>query len=304
LNFRFLLLILSVLSASCVEYAIALEIRWLGVAGLSISDRESTILIDPVFTKPSLNHWFFNSKFRSDPERVRVGLQRAEVRNAKAIFASHCHFDHVVDVARVSEITGAPIHGGVSLQRIASGDPGIHSKFVEIEDRKPVQVGRFKVIPYRREHPPILHLRALKFLPGEVPAGFEFNFYDYHEGEVWGFRVEHPEGNLLVDQSSHFFDRNLEYAGKTDAYFVGVANKESLDALVEGNILRVRSPLVVPMHFDFFLLQSDFLESRSMPGMDLELIRKRLGELSPGTSFLKPFPNRVIQVTKSPATGI
>lgn len=294
---------LLIFSASLVEHAIALEMRWLGVAGLSITDGESTILIDPVFTKPSLNHWLFNSKFRSDPERVRVGLQRAEVRKAHAIFASHCHFDHAVDVARISEITGAPIYGGVSLQRIASADPGIHSKFVEIGDRKSVQVGRFKVISYRRDHPPIFHLRALKFLPGEVPAGFGFNFYDYSEGEVWGFRVEHPEGNLLIDQSSHFFDGNLEYTGKTDAYFVGVANKESLGALVEGNILRVAAPLVVPMHFDFFLLQSDFLESLSMPGMELELIRKRLGELSPQTSFSRPFPNRVIQVKKTPTIG-
>jgi L-ascorbate metabolism protein UlaG (beta-lactamase superfamily) len=293
----------SVLSAGSVGNAGALEVRWLGVAGLSITDGESTILIDPVFTKPSLKHWFFNSRFSSDPERVRVGLQGAEVRNAKAIFASHCHFDHSVDVARVSEITGGVIYGGMSLKRITSADSSVRSRFSEIRDRESVSVGRFKVIPYRRGHPPIFHLRALKFLPGDVPEGFHFKFYDYHEGEVWGFRVEHPEGNLLVDQSSHFFDGNSEYAGKTDAYFVGIANKESLGSLVEGNILRMRAPLVVPLHFDFFLLQSGFLESLSMPGMELELIQKRLRELSPGTSFLKPFPNRVIEVKKSPLTG-
>ncbi len=276
----------------------ALEARWLGVAGLSIADGETTVLIDPVFTKPSLKHWFFNSDFRSDLARVKQGLAQNQIRNAKAVFASHCHFDHAVDLARISEITGAPIYGGVSLKRIALADAGIQAKFVEVGDREPIQVGRFKVIPYRREHPPIFHLRPLKFLPGEVPSEFQYKFYDYHEGEVWGFRVEHPEGNLLIDQSSHFFEPNLEYAGKTDAYFVGVANKKSLKALVEENILRVRAPQVIPLHFDFFLLQSEKLEAFIMPGMELDLIESRLREFAPGISFQRPVLGRNFEIKR------
>jgi L-ascorbate metabolism protein UlaG (beta-lactamase superfamily) len=294
-----ILLFLTMVCSTGVNDARALEVRWLGVAGLSVTDGESTILLDPVFTKPTLRHWLFNAPFRTDPERVRDGLERAGIRRANAVFSSHGHFDHSVDVAEVSKLTGAVICGGVSLGRITGAGDQAGVTFRKIRDREEVIAGRFRVIPYLRDHPSILHLFGLKFLPGEVPPGFHFNFYDYHEGEVWGFRVEHPEGNLLIDQSSHFFEGNTAYSGKTDAYFVGVANRKSLESLVQGNILRVGSPLVVPLHFDFFLLKSRYLESLRLPGAGLEEIRDRIRGSSPGTSFLVPEKFRAIPVRSS-----
>ncbi|MBU6154393.1 MAG: MBL fold metallo-hydrolase [Bdellovibrionales bacterium] len=300
-----LLLVLLELGVLCAVTPIAshaIEVRWLGVAGLSISDGETTLLIDPAFTKPSIKHWIFNSEFRSDPERVKSGLLRAEVRGAQAIFASHCHFDHAVDVARVSEFTGAVIYGGASLRTIAQADPSLQVKFSEIKDRQGLRIGKFTLTPYRRDHPPIFHLSAFKFLPGEVPDDFHFRFFEYHEGEVWGFRIEHPEASLLVDQSSHFFDENAGFAGKIDAYFVGVANKVSLNDLVENNIIRIRPPLVVPLHFDFFVLQSDFLERMKMPGMQLDVIQKTLRKAAEDIEFRVPERNRVIEIRK-PGVG-
>ncbi len=278
--------------------ALGLQVRWLGVAGLSITDGQSTLLIDPTFTKPSLKHWITGSEFKSDPDRVREGLGRAQVKVADAIFASHGHFDHAVDLARVSEATGATIHGGISLRRIVTADPAIRINVREIKDREEVRVGRFRVTPYLREHPPIFHLGALHFLPGVVPDGFHFRFYDYHEGEVWGFRIEHPEASVIVDQSSHFFPGNSVFSGKTDAYFVGVANKVSLQDLVQNNILALHPSLVVPLHFDFFLLNSRLLEGLRMPFMQLGAIEKALRSADPAIRFKVPDVDQVIEVKK------
>ena len=44
------LLLLSIPTLCSAE---GLTARWLGVAGLSISDGETTLLFDPVFTKPT-----------------------------------------------------------------------------------------------------------------------------------------------------------------------------------------------------------------------------------------------------------
>lgn len=286
-----------VLNASALASEEGIRAQWLGVAGLAISDSETTILIDPVFTKPAIHHWIFNSSFRSDPERVRQGLDQAGIRRAQAILISHEHFDHSVDAATLSSLTGASVYGGPSLRRMLEADRISKSSFGELTDGVPVKVGRFKVIPYRREHPPIFHIESLKFLPGEIRESFGFRFYDYREGETWGYRIEHPAGTWVVDQSSHLYPGNRNQTVRPDVYFVGIANKVSLEDLVDGNIIPVGAPRVIPLHFDFFLLQGRFFEDLRMPGMEIKAIENRLGERAPGIRFIVPKRNEVIRLT-------
>jgi len=269
--------------------AIALEARWLGVAGIVLSDGTSTLIFDPVFTKPTLLNWIFNSKMRSNETRVQTGLIRAKIKTAQAVFSSHGHFDHAIDLALVSFKTGATIFGGESLKTITTADPHLPVRFSEIKDQQPIEVGLFKVTPIRRTHAPILQNLDWRFLPGPVPKNFQYDFYDYREGEVWAYWVEHPNGNILIDQGSHFFKNHTKYAGKADAYFVGVANKSSLDDIVENNIKIIRAPLVIPIHFDVFFLQSEWIESQRMPGSELEALEKRVNSQAlPPVEFLIP----------------
>ncbi len=293
----FPILLLLLLPELC--FGEGLTARWLGVAGLSITDGETTLLFDPVFTKPTWRHWILGEEFRSNPEKVKSGLEAAGIKSAQAVFASHCHFDHVSDIGAVSGATGAVVRGGPSLKRIALKDPQEKAKFEDMEDKKEFSVGKFKVIPFRRQHAPILHKLAIKFLPGEVPDDFKFGFYQYHEGEVWAFRIEHPDGALLVDQGSHFFEPHAEFAKKTDAYFVGIANKKSLEDLVDKNMKRIEAPMVVPLHFDFFLLQHEQLEEMRLPGNQIGEIRELLQKAyEPSPNFFVPKRNEEIKILK------
>ena len=65
-------------------------------------------------------------------------------------------------------------------------------------------------------------------------------FYDFIEGEVWSYRVEHPNAAFIVDQGSHFHERNKIFAEKTDVYLVGIANRKSIEDLVRNNIMIVK----------------------------------------------------------------
>jgi hypothetical protein len=294
-----LLIALYLFSSTSVSAA-GLEARWLGVAGMSITDGETTLLFDPVFTKPSLRNWVSNAPFRSNEIKVKQGLQDSQITNANAIFASHCHFDHSIDVALIASKTGATIYGGPSLKAITTSDSTIPVSFSNIVDRDVISVGRFKIKVFRREHPPILQRFEWKFLPGLVSEMFHFNFYDYKEGEIWAFRIEHPEGNILIDQGSHFFPDLKIYSGKTDAYFVGVANKTSLPDLIENNIKAIGAPIVVPLHFDFFLLQSEILEGLNLPGNDLEAIQESMHQsVAPKMEFRIPKRNELIQISRT-----
>jgi L-ascorbate metabolism protein UlaG (beta-lactamase superfamily) len=264
-----------------------LTARWLGVAGIAITDGTSTLLFDPVFTKPTLRHWLLNAELKSDRARVEEGLRAAAVQRADAVFASHCHFDHASDVGVVSEKTGAMVYGGPSLRKITLSDTGVRAKFSGIRDGEAFQVGRFRIIPYRREHSPILRAIDWKFLPGAVKDDFHYEFYGFREGETWGYRVEHPEGNLLIDQSSQLWPGVSGYAGKTDTHFVGVANAASFENLLDENIRKINAPRVIPLHFDLFFLQSEALERQLLPGIKLDQFSIRLNGV-PGKNFLVP----------------
>jgi L-ascorbate metabolism protein UlaG (beta-lactamase superfamily) len=246
---------------------------WLGIAGLLITDGETTLLFDPVMSRPQLRHWLFNQRFQADESKVVDGLNRAGVQKADAIFVSHEHFDHSVDAALVSRLTRATVYGGDSLSVVAQKNE-FPVQFQKISDHESIQLGQFTVTPYSRHHPAIFYALDWRFLPGPVPADFDFKFYQYREGEVWGYRVEHPAGHILIDQGSHFFEGNAKRGRPVDVYFVGVANKKSIEDLIQNNIERVAPQLVVPLHYDAFFLDWSWLEGKEMPGVNLEGIRQ------------------------------
>lgn len=97
---------------SSLKPARGLNIRWLGTAGFEISDDDTTILLDPFVTRPSVEDSFNPFK----PLRVDTGavdkyvlkpIQASKptpaegMRKIKAILISHTHDDHVLDAPYV-----------------------------------------------------------------------------------------------------------------------------------------------------------------------------------------------------------
>ncbi|MBY0517838.1 MAG: MBL fold metallo-hydrolase [Bacteriovoracaceae bacterium] len=252
----------------------ALEAKWLGVSGISVTDGETTVLFDPVTTKANMFHWILNSVMNPDKEEVKAALKRWNISKADGILISHTHFDHASDVGRVAELTGATVYGGESLKRVATFQyPAVNFKYVK--NKEPIQVGKFKVTSFLRGHAPIIHLLNWHFLQGEVPKDFKGNFYDYYDGDAWGFYIEHPEGNVLIDQGSHYNDYYKELAGKVTAFFMGVANKKSLESLVNENIGTIKPKIVIPLHFDIFFLPFEAPASWHMPGTNVEAVKEK-----------------------------
>ncbi len=265
----------------------ALEARWLGIAGLTLSDGATTVLFDPAFTKPTLSHWALNAPLIPDEQKVKSKLQQCGMQKAQAIFVSHTHFDHASDVGVVAKITDATVYGGQSLKRIATFQyPAV--KFAPVKDREAVQIGSFRVTSFKRPHAPIIHWMNFHFLQGEVPENFSGKFYEFYEGDTWGFVVEHPEGVILIDQGSHVQEFYQPYAGKLKAFFMGVANKKSVDKIVEENIGGTKSPLIIPMHFDIFFWDSEELSKMEMPGVELIKIQAAAKEKFPEVVFKIP----------------
>lgn len=263
----------------------SLHAQWLGVAGVALSDGKDTLVFDAVPTKPTLTNWVLGTELRSDPVRVTQLLERAQIHRVSGVFLSHTHFDHAVDGAEIAVRMKAPIYGGTSVARIAHAhDPS--PRFIGLVPDQKLTIGKFKITPIRRGHAPILSL--FQFLPGEVATDFSFRFYQYREGETWNYFIEHPTGNLLFDQGGQFHPPNAKFKGRVDTYLAGVSNRKSDQDWVDNSILAIAPQRVIPLHFDWFFLQWEWLEQQHLPGARLEILQKLLYEKAPQIQWMMP----------------
>ncbi len=279
---KYLLLLL----LSFKSYA-ALEGRWLGVAGILLTDGQTTLLFDPVVTKPTFKHWFMNAELVSDEARVRERLAQWGVGQAQGLFVSHTHFDHASDVGMVAKLTGAVTHGGPSLQRVLKYQAPA-AAFVSVKHKDYAQIGQFRIHFVERRHAPIIQALNFDFLPGPIPANFAGKFWDFHVGETWSFYVEHPDGNTLIDQGSRFIEDFRPWAGKIRTYFMGVANKKSLQSMMDENMGILKPQMVIPVHFDVFFWQSETMEQWVMPRMELDEIAEGIKKQHPTIRYHLP----------------
>ena len=296
LEISILILLKRFILVFCLLFAIrahTLEVKWLGVACAYISDGKTSLVFDPVPTKPGLQHWFLNQTLKSDPEQVSKMLKESDMKNVKAVFVSHTHFDHATDASVIAEQLHAPIFGGPSLQKIANAHVP-HPEFIPLIPDNPVHIGKFKITGIRRQHAPILSL--FQFLDGPVPEDFVFRFYQYHAGETWNYFIEHPDGNILFDQGGRLHEPNRKYQGRIKTLIAGAANRRSADDWVDNSVLALKPSHVIPIHFDCFFLQSEWLEKKRLPGIGLEKLEALLKEKSPSTKWTTPIQYKSIEL--------
>lgn len=279
-----------------------LSAKWFGVSSVYITDGENHLLFDPIITKPTLGHWLFNLEFRSNRKLVDKKLAELSIEKVDSIFISHQHFDHSVDAPYIALKTGATVAAGASQEVITKAVSSQISTEVFPYDKavgQPMIIGKFKVYPLKRGHSAIIQSLDFHFTPGPVEKDFNFKFYDYKLGETFAYFIEHPEGNILFDQGGQYNPTNDQFLGKTDYYFTGVANKKSLRALTKNNIAKMNAKKTFPLHFDFFALQSNFLETLPLPKVGIHEIKNELIKIGYG-NFTIPQWGETLNLTTNP----
>lgn len=136
----------------------SIAIRWLGVAGYEIGFAGKQILIDPYVTRYSNWHLFFGTVC-SNP-----ALVERYIRGGDAIFVSHSHVDHVLDVPEIAAKWGIPLYGSENTLQIARLFGVRESLLHRIQPADVVQVGNFRIIVQPGEH-----LSIPFYLPGRLP---------------------------------------------------------------------------------------------------------------------------------------
>lgn len=227
------------------------------VASMVIEDEKTVIFIDPMFTRAGVLNWMALSKLRSNEALVQSVLKDNNISKVDALFISHSHFDHSIDAPIVAKLTGGILYVDESSERIAKAykDPKIKTQ--RFQNLKTIQVGDFKITPIERVHSEIRTF-GIHFLPGPVPADFDFDFYDYNVGNTWLYYIEHPKGKIVIDQGSEpFIERLKPFTQSADVLIQGVANRLNDEAITDGYMNFLKPKVFMPLHFDNFIWPFD-----------------------------------------------
>lgn len=265
----------------------AVTVQWMSVASVALDDGKSKFLIDAAWTRPGPLHLLNLQAFRSDSKLVGAILKDAKLENVDAIFSSHSHFDHSVDVPAVAKMTGATFYADTSSARLARAykDPSIKIQMLKAGEK--VQVGSFTIIPLLREHPKLFQL--IDFLPGSVPENTELSFWDYHCGDTWFYIVIHPEGTILIDQGTESHVEVVKkYTQRIDALFQGFAGRKDDDGILNGYVKTFQPKMYLPLHFDNFFTTLDRKNNTYLPGVKFEGLMGKLKKAFPKMNVVRP----------------
>jgi hypothetical protein len=207
-----------------------MSIQYLGAGGLYLLNDGEGILIDPFFTNPKLfkvgTSLFLNChNFRSKPRMVSYGLDAINTNRqilseqVEAIFVSHSHYDHLMDVPAVFDrLDKKPI---VYLNRsgyntcyklidtakmmvledhMASQCPGTASKPIILKRKN----GFVYVYPILADHNP--HFKHLKAFDGDITIpdinkapGKKTKGNDWLEGNTYSFIIDYMKNDTEIE---------------------------------------------------------------------------------------------------------
>ncbi len=243
----------------------ALDVRWLGVAGFTLTSGETTIAHDPYLSRPGMLRLLFG---RYEPDAAVLGRMvgaespAPELARASLFLVGHGHFDHVGDVPWLAAHSGGRVAGSATAANVARGYGLPAEQTLVVEPGAVIEEGgTFEVRVVESRHAKVLlgHVP----LEGEVlepPAG-PIHIFSMKLGDARAYLVtERATGvHVVLLSSAALHLPALAELGRSAAPVdLLLAASQGREASYAPELVRTLRPrVVVPQHFDDFFTALD-----------------------------------------------
>ena len=237
-----------------------MKVTFFGTTTLLFDDGTDQILFDCHFTRPSLLKYIGGS----EPTDTALADQMVQLHNIdrlKAIFVSHSHHDHVMDVPYIANKTGAVVYGSSSAMNVCRGGNVPESQLVQFKAEGEYEVGSFKIKVLKSLHskPTILNNDLGQTI--DEPLVQPAKLRNYKEGGSYDFYVEAQGKKYIIRPSFNYVEHQLD-GYQCDVLFLGVAGLAKADQAMEQQFFKETvektSPkLIIPLHWDNFFSRLD-----------------------------------------------
>lgn len=168
-----------------------MKIKWFGTASILIKEGRDKILFDPYLKNLAQN---------SAPFPLN------EVKDVKAIFITHPHFDHFSDLPAVMRATNCPVYVNGRGAEIAKKQRFYNGRFIEIKAGESVKLKNISVRAYNGRHVKFdnkLKFSSLKrILRANFKRGAEIGAlnltYRIKPCDVLSYRVKTRDSSLFI----------------------------------------------------------------------------------------------------------
>jgi L-ascorbate metabolism protein UlaG (beta-lactamase superfamily) len=240
------------------------SVRWLGVAGFTLTSGETTLAHDPYLSRPGLLSTLFQPYVPDETVLGRmVGAESPapELARTKLYLVGHSHYDHLGDVPWLASRTQGRVVGSATTAAIARGYGLAPDETIVAGPGAVLGEGPFEVRVFASQHAKVMFGRVP--FEGELsePPEAPIHAFSFVLGDARGYLVTERETGLRVVllSSADLDPAALAALGKevapVDLLLAATSGREPDYAAQLVKALRPR--LVVPHHFDDFSMPID-----------------------------------------------
>jgi L-ascorbate metabolism protein UlaG (beta-lactamase superfamily) len=272
------------------------RISWLGTAGFIVETPETTLLVDPFFSRPG-----FRGLLRPYiPDDLAIA--RHLPKRVDAVLCGHSHYDHAADAPRIARIAKAKLVGSETTCTWGRAEGLAENQLVRIPGRGAVvRFGDVEVRFVASRHGKVVAGRVP--FPGEVttPPRLPRRIWHYKMGGAFGILVRAPGVTIYHNGSADLIDAELE-GERADVLLACLAGRRGTENYVARLVSALGPNLVVPTHHDAFFAPLE-RGLHLLPGIDLEGFVSEVFTRAPHASVITPDYEEPICVPPSDARG-
>lgn len=260
-----------------VVKARGLKLRYTGISGYELTDGKTTLLLDPVVTRPRI--W----EILLGPLKPDEALAAKVFPKANFILLDHAHYDHAIDAPSIALRTGAVLVGSKSACNLARSRGVPPAQLREVAGGETLSLGSFTVRVARSRH--IAFLGQPRIMSGLISekAG-PLWFHQYVQDAALAFRLESAGRSVWFHPTSTYAPHEL-LGLDADTFIVGVNGEKLTPEKLSG--MASEAPgvrLFIPTHFDNFF-QPLSLGLALMPGVDMRAVRRLAAAAMPKAAY-------------------